>query len=86
MQVDVAAWKAEFLAQHYKGRMHPLHHYIFGFADKLARWGALTPALTHALLTGPITSPLVSTLQAWRRNGGCRGLRAKASTVKTHGV
>jgi Fe-S oxidoreductase len=39
--------------------MHPLHHYIFGFADKLARWGALTPALTNALLTGLITSPLV---------------------------
>ncbi len=59
VQVDVAAWKSEFLAQHYKGRMHPLHHYIFGFADKLARWGALTPALTNALLTGPITSPLI---------------------------
>jgi len=59
VQVDVAAWKSEFLAQHYKGRLHPLHHYIFGFADKLARWGALTPALTNALLTGPITSPLV---------------------------
>ncbi len=59
VQVDVAAWKSEFLAQHYKGRMHPLHHYIFGFADKLARWGSLTPALTNALLTGPLTSPLV---------------------------
>ncbi len=59
VQVDVAAWKSEFLAQHYKGRMHPLHHYIFGFADKLARLGSLTPALTNALLTGPITSPLV---------------------------
>jgi FAD/FMN-containing dehydrogenase/Fe-S oxidoreductase len=59
VQVDVAAWKAEFLAQHYKGRLHPLHHYIFGFADKLARWGSLAPALTNALLTGPVTSPLV---------------------------
>ncbi len=59
VQVDVAAWKSEFLAQHYKGRMHPLHHYIFGFADKLARLGSLTPALTNALLTGPMTSPLV---------------------------
>ncbi len=59
VQVDVAAWKSEFLAQHYKGRLHPLHHYIFGFADKLARWGSLTPALTNALLTGPLTSPLV---------------------------
>jgi FAD/FMN-containing dehydrogenase/Fe-S oxidoreductase len=59
VQVDVAAWKSEFLAQHYKRRLHPLHHYIFGFADKLARWGSLTPALTNALLTGPITSPLI---------------------------
>ena len=40
VQVDMAAYKSEFLAQHYKGRLHPLHHYIFGFADKLARWGS----------------------------------------------
>ncbi len=59
VQVDMAAYKAEFLAQHYKGRLHPLHHYIFGFADKLARWGSITPALTNAILTGPLTSPLI---------------------------
>ena len=60
--VDMAAYKAEFLAQHYKGRLHPLHHYIFGFADKLARWGSLAPALTNAILTGPLTSPLIKHL------------------------
>jgi FAD/FMN-containing dehydrogenase/Fe-S oxidoreductase len=59
VQVDVAAWKSEFLAQHYKGRLHPLQHYIFGFADRLARFGSLTPALTNAMLTGPVTSPLI---------------------------
>jgi FAD/FMN-containing dehydrogenase/Fe-S oxidoreductase len=59
VQVDMAAYKSEYLAQRYKGRLHPLHHYIFGFADKLARWGAITPALTNAILTGPITSPLI---------------------------
>jgi Fe-S oxidoreductase len=59
VQVDMAAYKSEFLAQRYKGRPHPLHHYIFGFADRLARYGALTPALTNALLTGPVTSPLI---------------------------
>jgi FAD/FMN-containing dehydrogenase/Fe-S oxidoreductase len=59
VQVDMTAYKAEYLAQRYKGRLHPLHHYIFGFADRLARWGALTPALTNAMLTGPITSPLI---------------------------
>ena len=62
VQVDMAAWKSEFLAQHYKGRLHPLHHYIFGFADKLARWGSLAPGLTNAILTGPATSGLVKRL------------------------
>ncbi len=59
VQVDMAAYKSEFLAQRYKGRLHPLQHYIFGFADRLARFGSLTPALTNALLTGPLTSPLI---------------------------
>jgi FAD/FMN-containing dehydrogenase/Fe-S oxidoreductase len=62
VQVDMAAYKSEFLAQRYKGKLHPLHHYIFGFADKLARWGSITPALTNAVLTGPITSPLIKRL------------------------
>ena len=59
VQVDMAAYKSEFLAQRYKGRLHPLHHYLFGFADRLARWGSLAPSLTNALLTGPVTSPLI---------------------------
>jgi FAD/FMN-containing dehydrogenase/Fe-S oxidoreductase len=59
VQVDMAAYKSEFLAQRYKGRLHPLHHYIFGFADRLARYGSLAPSLTNAILTGPLTSPLI---------------------------
>ena len=59
VQVDMAAYKSEFLAQRYKGRLHPLHHYIFGFADRLARYGSLAPSLTNAILTGPLLSPLV---------------------------
>jgi FAD/FMN-containing dehydrogenase/Fe-S oxidoreductase len=59
VQVDMAAYKSEFLAQRYKGRLHPLHHYIFGFADRLARFGSLAPALTNAILTGPLTSPVI---------------------------
>jgi len=57
--VDMTAYKSEYLAQRYKGRPHPLHHYVFGFADKLARLGSLTPALTNAVLNGPLTSPLI---------------------------
>ncbi|MGO9324995.1 MAG: FAD-binding and (Fe-S)-binding domain-containing protein [Terracidiphilus sp.] len=59
VQVDMAAYKSEFLAQHYKRRLHPLHHYIFGFADHLARYGSLAPSLTNATLTGSLTSPLI---------------------------
>src|ERR1700677_3907594 len=59
VQVDMAAYKSEFLAQHYKGRSHPLHHYVFGFAAKMAPLGSLTPNLTNAILTGPFTSPLI---------------------------
>ena len=59
VQVDMAAYKSEFLAQRYKGRLHPLRHYIFGFADQLARYGSFAPAVSNALLTGPLTSPLV---------------------------
>jgi FAD/FMN-containing dehydrogenase/Fe-S oxidoreductase len=59
VQVDMAAYKAEFLAQRYKGRLHPLRHYVFGFADKLARFGSVAPALTNAVLTGPVTSSVV---------------------------
>ena len=59
VQVDMAQYKAEFLAQRYKGRMHPLQHYVFGFADKLARYGSLAPRLTNMVLNGSLTSPLI---------------------------
>jgi FAD/FMN-containing dehydrogenase/Fe-S oxidoreductase len=59
VQVDMAAYKAEFLAQHYRGRMHPLRDYVFGFADKLARAGSIAPGVTNAILTGGITGPII---------------------------
>jgi len=59
VQVDMAQLKSEFLAQKYKGKLHPLHHYVFGYADKLARLGSLTPALTNWMLTSSMTSPLI---------------------------
>src|SRR5579872_1959970 len=60
----MAAYKAEFLAQHYKGRRHPLQHYVFGFADKLARFGSLAPGLTNAVLTGWVTGSLIKRVAA----------------------
>jgi len=59
VQVDMAQYKSEFLAQKYKGKLHPLQHYVFGFADKMARLGSLTPALTNFVLSSSLTSPLI---------------------------
>jgi FAD/FMN-containing dehydrogenase/Fe-S oxidoreductase len=59
VQVDMAQYKSEFLAQKYKGKLHPLHHYVFGFADKMAKLGSLTPAITNFMLSSSITSPLI---------------------------
>ena len=91
VQVDMAAYKSEFLAQRFKGRLHPLHHYIFGFADKLARWGSLTPALTKAILTGPLTSPLIKHIAGVAQERELPRLAAKSyqqsrrTTLKGHG-
>ncbi len=84
VQVDMAAYKSEFLAQHYKGRMRPLQHYLFGFADRLARYGSLAPALTNALLTGPVTSPLIKRIAGVARERQLPHLAPK-SFQKTRG-
>ena len=78
VQVDMAAYKAEFLAQHYKGRLHPLQHYVFGFADKLARLGSIAPGLTNAVLTGPLTSPLIKRIAGVARSANFRKLAAQS--------
>jgi Fe-S oxidoreductase len=80
VQVDMAAYKSEFLAQRYKGRLHPLHHYVFGFADKLARLGSLAPALTNAVLTGPLTSPLIKHIVGVAQERKMPRLAAKSYT------
>jgi FAD/FMN-containing dehydrogenase/Fe-S oxidoreductase len=84
-QVDMAAYKAEYLAQRYKERLHPLHHYLFGFADKLARWGSLAPAVSNALMTGPLTSPLMKRVAGVARERELPRLAAR-SYQKSRGV
>jgi len=57
--VDMATWKAEFLAHHYEGRMHPLHHYAFGFMDRWARMASVAPALANLPLQMPGVNNLI---------------------------
>jgi FAD/FMN-containing dehydrogenase/Fe-S oxidoreductase len=81
VQVDMAQYKSEFLAQRYKGRPRPLRHYVFGFADKLAKWGSFTPGLTNAILNGPLTSPIIKRIVGIAKE---RELPKLASKPYTH--
>jgi Fe-S oxidoreductase len=54
--VDVATYKAEFLAHYYEGRPRPLHAYAFGFIDRWARMASRTPRLANALGRFPVTA------------------------------
>jgi FAD/FMN-containing dehydrogenase/Fe-S oxidoreductase len=53
VRVDMATYKAEFLAHHYEGRIHPLPHYLFGFMDRWARLASFAPSLANATLELP---------------------------------
>jgi FAD/FMN-containing dehydrogenase/Fe-S oxidoreductase len=62
VNVDMATYKAEFLAHYYQGRSRPLQHYAFGFMDRLAHAASLIPGLTPRLANLPLRTPGVSAL------------------------
>jgi Fe-S oxidoreductase len=45
VKVDMATYKAEFLAHYYKGRLRPLNAYAFGYIDKWSRLASHAPRL-----------------------------------------
>ena len=47
VNVDMETGKAEFFRHHYKGRFHPLQHYLFGFMDRWAHLAAVAPGLAN---------------------------------------
>jgi Fe-S oxidoreductase len=53
VKVDVATYKAEFLAHHYEGRLHPLQHYLFGYMDQWSRLASFAPAIANLPLQTP---------------------------------
>ncbi|TVT40959.1 FAD-binding oxidoreductase [Amycolatopsis rhizosphaerae] len=61
VNVDMASYKAEFLHQHYAGRLRPASHYSLGFLPLLARLASAAPRLANAVLGGR-TAPLVKKL------------------------
>ncbi len=53
VNVDMATYKAEFLAHHYKGRLRPRSHYALGWLPLWARLAAPAPFLANALTGTP---------------------------------
>ena len=53
VNVDMATWKAEFLAHHFDGRVHPLQHYAFGLMDRWSYLGSKAPGLANLPLSIP---------------------------------
>ncbi len=57
VNVDVATYKAEFLAHYYQEQPHPLRDYAFGRMDHWARLAALVPGLTPRLANAALRVP-----------------------------
>jgi FAD/FMN-containing dehydrogenase/Fe-S oxidoreductase len=52
--VDMATYKAEFFAHHYRGRLRPRSMYALGFIPWLARIASRAPTLANASLRLPV--------------------------------
>ncbi|HSR22505.1 MAG TPA: FAD-linked oxidase C-terminal domain-containing protein, partial [Candidatus Eisenbacteria bacterium] len=59
VNVDMATYKAEFLAHHYAGRLRPASHYSMGWLPVWARMAALSPGLVNRVAHAPGLSNLV---------------------------
>jgi FAD/FMN-containing dehydrogenase/Fe-S oxidoreductase len=62
VNVDMATWKSEFLAHYYEGRLHPLHHYAFGFMDRWANMASYGPLLASLPLRTPGINSLIKSV------------------------
>jgi FAD/FMN-containing dehydrogenase/Fe-S oxidoreductase len=56
--VDMASYKAEFLAQRYRHRLRPITHFSLGWLPTLARAARCAPGVTNAALHAPVLSQL----------------------------
>jgi FAD/FMN-containing dehydrogenase/Fe-S oxidoreductase len=57
--VDIATYRAEFLAHYYEGRSRPLHAYAFGLIDRWARTASRAPRLVNFLTHAPVLATLL---------------------------
>jgi FAD/FMN-containing dehydrogenase/Fe-S oxidoreductase len=53
VDVDMATYKAEFLAHHYAGRLRPAAHYTMGWLPALSRLASAAPGLVNTVARAP---------------------------------
>jgi FAD/FMN-containing dehydrogenase/Fe-S oxidoreductase len=68
VNVDMATYKAEFLAHYWKGRLRPLHSYLFGWIDKWARLASAAPTITNGVTQLPLLGSLMKNVAGIHRN------------------
>lgn len=59
VKVDMATYKAEFLAHYYKGKIRPLHAYAFGLIAKFSRIATKMPRLSNMMLNSAFPGKLI---------------------------
>jgi len=59
VHVDLATYKAEYLAHHYQGRLRPPHMYAFGLIGRWARIGSAMPRIANFFERAPVFSQLL---------------------------
>jgi Fe-S oxidoreductase len=59
VNVDMATYKAEFLAHYYERRVRPLNAYAFGYIDKWSRLASHFPGLASRMANGSLTKSLL---------------------------
>ena len=89
--VDLATYKAEFLAHYYEGRSRPLNAYAFGLIDRWARMASLTPRIANALGRFGPTAGLAKSLlhiapQRKLPEFATRTFRARAVDLRRRGL
>jgi len=67
-QVDIASYKAEFMAQHYKHKRRPLSHHLFGKICQLLPTLGKTPQLSNAISNSSLVKKLILEPLGMRRN------------------
>jgi FAD/FMN-containing dehydrogenase/Fe-S oxidoreductase len=85
VSVDMASYKAEFLAHFYDGERRPLSHYAFGRIDVAARLASLLPGIANAANHVPLVAGLLKRvlhIHPQRRLPGFASAFTRSSSAK----